>query len=183
MLINILRKTEGVVNFIYNQWVLSRNKVKVGSGLKINGRIYVNNRGCIKIGDNVTINSGRRFNPIGGGDVTRIIVYQGGELVIENNVGISNSTIVVQSEVAIENGVLIGGACNIWDTDFHSLNSEIRGTAYDRGKAKPIIIREKAFVGAHSILLKGTSIGARSIIGAGSVGSLRIDKDQIYKPW
>lgn len=39
-------------------------------------------------------------------------------------------------------------------------------------------IGDDAFVGAHSILLKGTKIGERSIIGAGSVVSEEIPSDK-----
>ena len=153
----------------YNFVIFIANRVVVGQEFTVNGCVYVNNRGSIEIGDGVTINSGMRLNPVGGQTQTRIIVYPGAKLRIGNNVGISNTTIVVQSSVEIDDGAIVGGSCNILDTDFHSLNPNVRGTVNDIGKTKPVYIGKKVFLGAHSIVLKGVSIEDYSIIGAGSV--------------
>lgn len=154
--------------------------VRYGSNVVINGRIHISNAGSIDIGDDVIINSGARFSPIGGQSVTRLIAYPGAVIRIHNGAGISNSSIVAQSQIDIGKNALIGGSCNIWDTDFHSLDASIRGTAEDRGASAPVVIGEHAFVGAHSILLKGTTIGARAIVGAASVGSLKVAADQKF---
>lgn len=166
----------GVVNAL----IFKINGVRCGRNFRVNGIIYIHNRGTIEIGDNVTINSGDRFNPVGGQTIARFIVYPGGTLRISHGAGISNSTIVVQSRVEIGERVMIGGSCNIWDTDFHSLDAAIRGTPEDRGASAPVHIGDSAFIGAHSILLKSTRIGARAIVGAGSVGSLTVADDQVY---
>ena len=52
------------INDIYNRWVLHKNHVQCGRNLKVNGRVYV--YGDILIGDSVSINSGFKYNPIGG---------------------------------------------------------------------------------------------------------------------
>lgn len=41
----------------------------------------------------------------------------------------------------------------------------------------PIVIEDDVWVSAHSIILKGVTIGARSIIGAGSVVTKSIPAD------
>jgi acetyltransferase-like isoleucine patch superfamily enzyme len=155
--------------YIYNYVILKNNHVSFGQGLVINGFIYINNKGTIDIGQNVKINSGAQFNPIGGQTRTRLIVYPGATLSIGNDVGISNSSIVSQTEILIDDGAMIGASCNIFDTDFHSLDDQVRGTKDDKGKTKPIYIGKKTFIGAHSIILKGVSTLDKSIIGAGSV--------------
>ena len=68
--------------------------------------------------------------------------------------------------------MLIGANCQIYDTDFHPLESryrfgEERNNSYIRRKS--VIIEDGAFIGSGTIVLKGTHIGSRSIIGAGSV--------------
>ncbi len=163
-----------------NAVIFKLNGVRCGRNFRSNGIVYVHNKGTIEIGDNVTINSGIRFSPVGGQMQTRLIVYQGGRLRICNGAGISNSTIVVESQVEIGKGVMIGGSCNIWDTDFHSLDSIIRGSTIDRGASAPIRIGDFSFIGAHTILLKGTTVGARAVVGAGSVGSLKVADDQVF---
>lgn len=180
MLNFFLRRIFFAVIHQYNRWIMSVHRIRFGKNMMVNGRLYINNKGTIEIGDNVTINSGQRFNPVGGQSITRLIVYPGAVLRIHDGAGISNSTIVVQSQVEIGRGAMIGGSCNIWDTDFHSREAAIRGTADDKGECIPIQIGEQAFIGAHSILLKGSRIGARAIVGAGSVGPLQVADDQVF---
>lgn len=43
-----------------------------------------------------------------------------------------------------------------------------------------MVIEENAFIGAHSILLKGVRIGRNSIIGAGSVVTKSVPPNQIW---
>lgn len=171
----------GCVDSFCNDLVLRNNHVIVGKNLVINGRIRVSNSGSLVIGNNVTINSGAWYSPIGGHTKTVFIVYAGGSLKIGNSVGISNSTIVVQESITIGDGTLIGGSCNIWDTDFHSLDAKVRGTVDDRGATRPVRIGEHTFISAHSILLKGSTIGDRAIVGAGSVASFKLGSDEIFK--
>ncbi|MED9897624.1 MAG: acyltransferase [Prevotella sp.] len=52
-----------------------------------------------------------------------------------------------------------------------------RRTSNEGTKSAPIVIEDDVWVGAHSIILKGVTIGARSIIGAGSVVTKNIPPD------
>lgn len=49
----------------------------------------------------------------------------------------------------------------------------------DNIKSAPITIEDDVWIGAHCIILKGVTIGARSIIGAGSVVTKSIPPDCI----
>ena len=71
---------------------------------------------------------------------------------------------------------------SIFDTDFHALNPIIRNSKNDIKNRieKPVIIKDNAFIGAHSIILKGVTIGENSIIGAGSVVTKSIPDNQIW---
>ena len=57
------------------------------------------------------------------------------------------------------------------------MNYEVRRTSNEGTKSAPIEIEDDVWVGAHSIILKGVTIGARSIIGAGSVVTKSIPAD------
>ena len=48
------------------------------------------------------------------------------------------------------------------------------------GKTKPIIIKEGAFIGGCSIVLKGANVGIHSVIGAGSVVTGIIPDGEIW---
>lgn len=75
----------------------------------------------------------------------------------------------------------LGGTC-VYDTDFHSLDPLIRASSDDTKHRveKPVLIKSNAFIGAHSIILKGVTIGENSIIGAGSVVTKSVPDNQIW---
>ena len=98
------------------------------------------------------------------------IAIDGSKIIIGNNVGISGATLNSAEEIRIGNNVLIGSGCIISDTNSHPIEYGSR-VINDMSKTKtaPIYIKEGAFVGARCIIMKGVTIGAHSIVGAGSV--------------
>ena len=166
------------INGLYNKFVLKKNKVQYKS-IFINGRIIV--FGNIVIGSNVSVNSGIRYNPIGGSERTMLITHGNGKISIGNNVGISNTAIVSAESIVIDDNVMIGGSCKIYDTDFHSIRYDYRMQKPDTHiKTSPVHIKEGAFIGAHSIILKGVTIGKHSVIGAGSVVTKSVPDGEIW---
>ena len=137
--------------------------------------------GEIRIGKNFRANSGKSYNPIGGDTVLRLICCNNAKLIIGNNVGISNSTLYCSKEITIEDDVSIGGGCKIYDTDFHPIDPEMRILDnHDAIKRKSVLIKKGAFIGGHTIILKGVTIGINSVIGAGSVVSKSIPDSEIW---
>lgn len=68
----------------------------------------------------------------------------------------------------------------LMDTDAHSLNYvDRRDGDVDMVNRldRPIVIEDDVLVGAFAIILKGVTIGARSVIGAGSVVTKDIPAD------
>jgi acetyltransferase-like isoleucine patch superfamily enzyme len=171
----------GAYNFLVNMVFLKVSKVTHEGNLKIQGRIFIRNKGKINIGKNVKINSGIRYNPIGCEVNTRLVTYKSGEIIIGNDVGISNSIFISRLKIQIEDNVLIGNGCKIWDNDFHSLEVDKRHSV-DKLliKSSKILIKKNAFIGGCSIVLKGVTIGENSVIGAGSVVSKDIPNNEIW---
>ncbi len=148
---------------------------------KINGRIHIYKTGRINLGNGIVINSGARYNPIGGDTRTNLSVAADAVLEIGDHSGISNCTIVCQNQIKIGQYVNIGGSVKIYDTDFHALDFEKRKSKKsDIGNTKPILIKDHAFIGAHSIILKGVTIGENAIVGAGSVVTKSIPDNEIW---
>ena len=174
----LIHKVNNVINLIN----LKRKKIEYGSGLIINGLIKLHGDGKIVFGKNVRVNSSERSNPIGGMEHTVISVYAPGNLSIGDNVGMSNVAINCRTSVIIEENVLIGGSVKIYDSDFHSLDYTVRGKGRDIDvpKTKEVRIQQGAFIGAHSIIMKGVSVGKHSIIGAGSVLTKSVPDNEIW---
>lgn len=162
-----LYKTMGSITTFYNKCLFRLNGYRYGKHFRCNGRIIIRGRtGKVFLGDDVIINSASWANPIGAGNCTEIKLL-GGTLQIGNGVGLSNVGFGVQQDVIIEDNVVIGGGCRIYDTDFHAFNSSDR--LHDRGTSESIRICKGAFIGAGVTILKGSKIGENTIIGAGSV--------------
>jgi acetyltransferase-like isoleucine patch superfamily enzyme len=139
--------------------------------------------GRLKIGNNFSMNNGRYFNKIGRQQPSMFIVTKDGFLSFADDVGISGTAFVCNLRISVGNNVKIGGNCVIYDTDFHSLNLlDRRDKQWDNEKRKslPVTIEDDVFIGAHSIILKGVTIGRGSIIAAGSVVSKSIPQNEIW---
>ena len=171
----------GIPNRLYNLAVLKYRGVEYDKSLVINGRIKIAGHGRIRIGKNVVINSSLSSNPIGGDTRTVFSLLNGAELIIGDGVGISNAAVVCHHRVVIGEGAQIGGSVRIYDTDFHTLDAGRRsGADMLEAVKKPVEIGARAFIGAHSIVLKGAAIGEESIVGAGSVVTKRIPDHEIW---
>ena len=156
---------------------------EIGPNLTVRGWVdlHIDRRAAVQLGANCRINSGFAVNAVGGFRRTGLWVGRDGRLTIGSNVGLSSLTIVCVRAVNIEDDVFIGGDCNIYDTDFHSIRSEQRLARPDTTvKTAPILIGRRSFIGAHSIILKGVTIGAEAVIGAGSVVTKDVPTGEIW---
>lgn len=162
---------------------LQLNGAQVGKHLRVHGWVdlHIHPRSKVVIGNNCRINSGFANNAVGGYRRTGIWVGPDGNLVIAHNVGISNSTLVCTNSVTIEEGVFIGGDCNIYDTDFHAINSKARLNKVRASvKTAAVVLKRNCFIGAHTTILKGVTIGEAAVIGAGSMIVKSIPDEEIW---
>lgn len=135
----------------------------------------------VEIGNCVSIVSGVR-NGIDASVCSKINVKDYATLRIGSNSGMTNVVIQCHESVTIGNYVNIGAGSMIFDTDFHSLYWKDRydGTDVSKRATKPVTIKDFVFIGAHSVILKGVTIGEKSIVGAGSVVSKDIPDGEIW---
>lgn len=155
--------------------------MEVGNYLGIKGHVNFQVLGKIIIKDGVTINSGNKFNPIGSGFVTNIIVKNNAKLYIGNSVGISNSTIFCTKSIEIHDCVKIGGGCRIWDTYHHSNDANDRLAIPEK---KPVsgnvVLNKGCWLGADVLILPNVEIGENSVVGAASVVTKSIPSNEIW---
>jgi acetyltransferase-like isoleucine patch superfamily enzyme len=172
----------------FNKWYFKFKKIKFGKKLQVYNKLYVTGRmGIITIGDDFHLTSGDGINPICRN--IRACIHRGSPqatISIGNHVGMSAPCIWINERLSIGDYVKIGGNCVILDTDTHQIDFLAR-----RGKkttneditttiqSAPITIEDDVWIGANCIILKGVTIGARSIIGAGSVVTKSIPADCI----
>lgn len=121
--------------------------IKTGYNVRTLGSIFIRGKGQIEIGDNVTINSCLEANPIGGDRKTIFYIKKGAELNIGSNVGISNTAFYSESSITIEDDVLIGNGCKIYDSNFHSTSYEQRVSGKEDVISRPVVIKRGAFIG------------------------------------
>lgn len=172
---------------MFNRWKLYTKGVTVGMNAIVIGKISVIGQGKIIIGDNFLMTSGEHINPISANVQGAFFTDSpDARIVIGNNVGMSSTRMWIHDSLTIGNNVKIGGGVLLMDTDCHELNYKVRNGCLPTGEgwgettlSSPIVIEDDVWIGAQSIVLKGVTIGARSIIGAGSVVAKSIPADCI----
>lgn len=181
LLFHVSKKLYKLYCLPINFFRLQLNGVEYSSFPIIDGLPKILNRGKITIGNKVKIVSSLTANPVGGADTTAIYCSREATVNIGHNVGISNSIIFAQKFITIEDNVMIGGNCQIYDSDFHSLDYKNRKKNLDPEiKRAGITIRRGAFIGTSSILLKGVEIGEESVVAAGSIVTKSIPSKEIW---
>lgn len=184
-------RLRGILYKHYNRFLFWINGVKFGKNMQVFYRFYLfkHSESEIIIGDNFIFTSGEAFNPLCRNIRGCIYAPEGSVIQIGNNVGISSACIWAKERIVIGNQVKIGGDCILMDTDAHNLDYRIRnsGKLDCQGKSidgltaasAPIIIENDVLIGTRCIILKGVTIGARSVIGSGSIVTRSIPPDCI----
>ena len=100
-----------------------------------------------------------------------LVAKNGGKIEINEGVCMSGCTIYSMSSIRIGKNTDIGSGCKIIDNDFHPLPYSQRHPVEleEKVKKRPVVIGEGCFIGANSLILKGTTLGNNVVVGAGSV--------------
>lgn len=148
---------------------------KPGAAFATSGRCHFKARkaNSIQIARNVTLLGGWRSNRVGLSNPVLLQTFGEGRIEIGANSGGSGIVISSRSQVKIGKNVNIGGNARIYDHDFHALEFEKRHLPFKEQepfvRSSPIRIGDDVFVGTNAIILKGVTIGSRTIVAAGSV--------------
>lgn len=163
----------------FNQNIKTSGKVRLVGPISIN----IRNNGKLVLGDGLRMISGLMLNPLGRNLASSIRVEENAQIVVGNNVGMSNVSLWAKTKIIIDDNVKIGADCLIFDSDMHSLDFIQRRTISSdstNAKSSPITIKEDVFIGTRSVICKGVTIGARSIVASGSVVVKSIPDDEIW---
>ena len=187
----------------FNRLYFRMKGIEFGKNMMAYNKVYLTGykQGRITIGDGFHLTSGDVINPICRN--IRACIHRGSPqatISIGNDVGMSSPCIWINERLTIGNHVKIGGNCLILDTDTHQINYlarrgdvNVHSARSDASLAKnanvngaeqmvqtaPVTIEDDVWIGANCIILKGVTIGAHSIIGAGSVVTKSVPADCI----
>ena len=145
--------------------------VEVGTGCVFYGvpRTRIARGARIRLHDGVTIRSGGRSNPFSQGLPAVFAAALPGALIdVGEGARLSSCVVVADITVQIGRATFVGAGSIVTDTDAHAVCAECR----DAGRpanAAAVVVGERCFLGARSIVLKGTRLGADCVVGAGSV--------------
>lgn len=168
------KRFSGLVYTNLARWSLNLNGCVHGKGLQVYGPLIlqVSEWGSVSLGESISLISRRRSNLSGIPHPVSLQTFGKGRITIGDNSGMSGAILSSRSAISIGKHVKLGVGARIYDHDYHSVNYlHRRDGPIDKANVatKEIVIGDDVFVGGHSIILKGTRIGDRSIVGAGSV--------------
>lgn len=169
---------------MYNKAKFYINGVSYGKNFNIFNTIYLRNNGTISLGDDFLFTSGAGYNPLCRNIRGEIVAEKNANISVGNHVHISSACIWARKSITIGNNVKIGGDTLILDSDSHSLNYLDRRIGKDHldssnAKSADVVISDDVLIGTRCIILKGVHIGARSVIGGGSIVTKDIPADCI----
>lgn len=136
-----------------------------------------------RISPNVTVRVGKRAKLCLGRRVrvhsgSRLMAVAGGVLEIGDNCRFNYGCMIVcRCGIRIAPGVEFGPNVLIYDHD-HDVRAE-GGLKEGKFRRAPVVIGENSWIGANTVILRGTTIGANCVIGAGSVVKGRIPDNTI----
>lgn len=130
--------------------------------------LLITGKGCVSFGKGVELGV---FPSPGFYNTYAHIESRGKQAIIRigDNVMINNNSFICSegAGITIGNDCLIGHNVQIFDSDFHNLNPQLRR---DGSPAKAeVIIGHNVFIGANVIISKGVHIGDNCVIGTGAI--------------
>lgn len=111
-------------------------------------------------------------------DGAKIRVRKGAECLIGNNTSVnSNNMIVCHEKIVIGDNVQLSPNVQIYDHDHDYRHPD--GLKANHFKTEPVAIGNNVWIGANTVILRGTAIGNNCIIGAGCVIKGKIEDNSV----
>ncbi|MCR5421182.1 MAG: acyltransferase [Lachnospiraceae bacterium] len=144
----------------------------------VKGRLRVKKNVSVEVRKGGELQTGAGTVTFQGG--TRIVVENGGKLMIGDDVGInSNCYIACHNSIEIGNNTIFGPGVVVVDQD-HDYKAEggLKAEKYKIGRVK---IGKNVWVGANVVILRDTVIEDNAVIAAGSLVKGRVLSGKIYR--
>ena len=124
-----------------------------------------------RISPNVVLDFGRKSQVCLGDKIrihsgAKIKARNGSRLIIGDNVKVNyNCMFIAHNQIEIGEGTEFGPSVFIYDHD-HDYRAGLKN---DKFVTKPVIIGKNCWIGANTVILRGTELGDNCVVGAGSV--------------
>ena len=147
--------------------VALRGCTTVGAWPRVWGKVRVENKGEIRLGERIRI----RAVPW----ATELVSIEGGRLVVGDSTFINAGTSICAADlVSIGSHCQIGPRVTILDTDFH-----VAGDLNAPAVPRPIVIEDFVWIGIGVTVLRGVRIGRGATIAAGSVVTRNVEPGEV----
>ncbi|WP_299221980.1 acyltransferase [uncultured Alistipes sp.] len=165
----LLRSLKNIVLLFYTAILrLLHSRMFIGNNTVIYPTVSIYGGGKIMIGSNVRIGHFPSGYWVGFFRPCRLIAVGGGSQIrIGDRCHLNGANISAKSRISIGSDAQIAAGVQIVDYNGHLVYSYNRAQGVDQ--PEPIEIGSNVWIGLNAIILKGTSIGDHSVVGAGSV--------------
>jgi acetyltransferase-like isoleucine patch superfamily enzyme len=160
-----------IIDTVLNKMRASWWQIALGKRCQFYGRtIFRSFPGSqIRIGDKCRFRSRLTSNQVGLNRPCMISTLNSDSSVsIGEECGFSGTVIAAYSKIIIGNRVICGANTTITDTDWHAISSRDR-TLNVPANSAPVVIEDDVWLGLNVLVLRGVTIGAGTMVGAGSI--------------
>ena len=182
-----IEKTSRLTNWFHAHYAkayLSYKKADFHQDISFIGKpkLFIGHEVTLRIGKQFICRSGRKTY-LDNGAYSTMVLKDGSTLSIGDYSGMTNTILLCKECISIGSYVNIGNGTIVMDTDLHSLDWQTRCDRQadpDNSNSRPVNICDYVFIGARCIILKGVTIGEKSIVAAGSVVTKDIPSGEIW---
>ena len=184
--VGVLKKLYAIKAMVYRI-----KGVCIGKGSFISGfpHVYMKRRNQIVLGDNVTLHSKKKYNPLMTHKVTLAAVTPEAKIEFEDNSGGSGCTIICANHIYVGRYTILGAGCVLYDCKEHEYSPVTGWFSCRKKTGAPIRIGSRCYIGMNCIILKGVTIGDNCVISAGTIikedvpaGHLAQGNPAVYTP-
>lgn len=151
--------------------LLRGERVEFGPGFQANRKLVIKGPGRVVFGSNVNAWAHEERNVI-------ITYDRDVTIAIGSNVRLNGVGLMARRGITIGDHCILGSTLLV-DTDFHSLRRDRATNPHAPAASAPIVVRENVWLAGQTVVLKGVTIGANSVIGFRAVVTRDVPPDVV----
>lgn len=155
---------KNAVALLRGYWARGLKKAFHPASFSCGATIRIFNGVVLTLRDKGKIRFGKRVKI----DARAVVASNGGEIIVGDNVGIGRNNMIVSLEkITIGDGTTLAPNVLIYDHD-HEFDAQT-GVKQREYRRSPVVIGKNCWIGANTVILRGTVLGDNCLVGAGCV--------------